>query len=90
MALNVGYGGGSRKALNNGGGRGRGPITQPRREHLAAQNGGGERQFLDEIELFNTESLVKEVRRLYLCTLWNGFFFELPNSSSLGRESFWF
>uniref|UniRef100_A0A1J3CMR5 ENT domain-containing protein n=1 Tax=Noccaea caerulescens TaxID=107243 RepID=A0A1J3CMR5_NOCCA len=65
VALNVGYGGGSRKALNNGGGRGRGPITQPRREHLAAQHGGGERKFLDEIELFNTESLVKEVERVF-------------------------
>ncbi|CAA7026854.1 unnamed protein product [Microthlaspi erraticum] len=53
VTLNVGYGG-----------RGRGPITQSRREHLAAQNGGG-RKFLDEIELFNTESLVKEVERVF-------------------------
>lgn len=35
-------------------------MTQPRRDHLVAQNGGG-RKLFDEIELFNTDSLVKEV-----------------------------
>ncbi|XP_024012014.1 protein EMSY-LIKE 2 isoform X2 [Eutrema salsugineum] len=49
---------GSRITLSNGG-RGRGPRTQ-----LAAQN-GGERNFFDEIELFNTDSLVKEVERVF-------------------------
>ncbi|CAH2073806.1 unnamed protein product [Thlaspi arvense] len=70
--LNVGYGGdlihGSQIALSNGG-RGRGPRTQPKREeHVAAQNGGG-RKFFDEIELFNTDSLVKEVERVFDCNL---------------------
>lgn len=63
VALNVGHGSGAirgnRRTLSNGG-RGSGPRTQPRREHLATQNGGG-RKFFDEIELFNTDSLVKEV-----------------------------
>lgn len=45
----------------HGGGLGRVPMTQTRRDHLIAQNGGG-RRFFDEIELFNTDSLVKEVR----------------------------
>ena len=36
------------------------PMTQPRRDHLVALNGGG-RKLFDEIELFNTDSLVKEV-----------------------------
>lgn len=62
--LNAGHGGGmtrgSRRTLSNGG-LGRVPMTQPRRDHLViAQNGGG-RKFFDEIELFNTDSLVKEV-----------------------------
>jgi hypothetical protein len=63
VTLNVGHGGGTtrgnRRTLSHGG-RGRGPRTQPRREHLATENGGG-RKFFGEIELFNTDSLVKEV-----------------------------
>jgi hypothetical protein len=65
--LNVGHGGGTtrgnRRTLSHGG-RGRGPRTQPRREHLATENGGG-RKFFGEIELFNTDSLVKEVERVF-------------------------
>ncbi|KAF8113482.1 hypothetical protein N665_0050s0130 [Sinapis alba] len=48
----------------HGGGLGRVPMTQTRRDHLIAQNGGG-RRFFDEIELFNTDSLVKEVERVF-------------------------
>lgn len=47
------------RTLSNGGRR-RVPITQTRRDHLIAQNSGG-MKFLNEIELFNTDSLVKEV-----------------------------
>ncbi|EOA21155.1 hypothetical protein CARUB_v10001509mg [Capsella rubella] len=65
--LNVRHGSGTTRG-NRGnlshGGRGRGPRTQPRREHLALENGGG-RKFFDEIELFNTDSLVKEVERVF-------------------------
>ncbi|KAJ4883331.1 Protein EMSY-LIKE 2 [Raphanus sativus] len=66
--LNAGHGGGmtrgSRRTLSNGG-LARVPMTQPRRDHLViAQNGGG-RKFFDEIELFNTDSLVKEVERVF-------------------------
>ncbi|KAG2262933.1 hypothetical protein Bca4012_012638 [Brassica carinata] len=70
VTLNAGgHGGGmthgSRRTLGNGGGLGRVPMmTQPRRDHLIAQN-GGERKFFDEIELFNTDSLVKEVERVF-------------------------
>ncbi|WZZ22959.1 protein EMSY-LIKE 2 [Brassica rapa] len=60
-ALNAGHG--SRRTLSNGG-LGRVPLTQPRRDHLVAQNGGG-RKLFDEIELFNTDSLVKEVERVF-------------------------
>ncbi|KAF2572057.1 hypothetical protein F2Q70_00006523 [Brassica cretica] len=60
-ALNAGHG--SRRTLSNGG-LGRLPMTQPRRDHLVAQNGGG-RKLFDEIELFNTDSLVKEVERVF-------------------------
>ncbi|KAL1196894.1 Protein EMSY-LIKE 2 [Cardamine amara subsp. amara] len=67
VTLSVGHGGGiihgSQRTLSHGG-RGRGPRTQPRREHLVTQNGGG-RMFFDEIELFNTDSLVKEVERVF-------------------------
>ncbi|AED91065.1 unnamed protein product [Arabidopsis thaliana] len=67
VTLNVGHGGGTtrgnRRTLSHGG-RGRGPRTQPRREHLATENGGG-RKFFGEIELFNTDSLVKEVERVF-------------------------
>lgn len=63
VTLNVGHGGGTTRGsrrTSSHGGRGRGPRAQPRREHLATENGGG-RKFSDEIELFNTDSLVKEV-----------------------------
>ncbi|WZZ42295.1 hypothetical protein YC2023_038554 [Brassica napus] len=74
VALNTGPGSGSiRGNRRNQGhiGRGRGPrIHQPRREFLpppTQQNGGGGG---DDIELFNTDLLVKEVRFLYvLCPL---------------------
>lgn len=72
--FNIGHGGGpirgSRRTLSHGGfastgGRGRVPAkTQPRREHLPSQNGGG-RKFSDDIELFNTDALVKEVERVF-------------------------
>ncbi|KAG2315572.1 hypothetical protein Bca52824_018694 [Brassica carinata] len=71
VALNAGLGSGSiRGNRRNQGhiGRGRGPrIHQPRREFLpppTQQNGGGG----DDIELFNTDLLVKEVERVFDAT----------------------
>lgn len=69
VALNIGHGSGSFRGNRRSqihGGRGRGPrIHQPRRELVpppTQQNGGvGRRTSSDDIELFNTESLVKEV-----------------------------
>ncbi|KAL0676022.1 hypothetical protein Bca4012_004003 [Brassica carinata] len=72
VALNTGPGSGSiRGNRRNQGhiGRGRGPrIHQPRREFLpppTQQNGGGGG---DDIELFNTDLLVKEVERVFDAT----------------------
>lgn len=61
---NSGQGRGVKKFFSRGGdslgaGRGRGP-KQLRKEFLPRQNGVGKR-VLDDIELLNTESLVKEV-----------------------------
>ncbi|KAL0855129.1 hypothetical protein Bca101_060281 [Brassica carinata] len=71
VAFNAGPGSGSiRGNRRNQGhiGRGRGPrIHQPRREFLPPpthQNGGGG----DDIELFNTDLLVKEVERVFDAT----------------------
>ncbi|CAN8269427.1 unnamed protein product [Cochlearia groenlandica] len=73
VPLNIGHGSGSihgiRRSQSNIG-RGRGPrIHQPRRELVpppTQQNGGvGRRTFTDDIELFNTDSLVKEVERVF-------------------------
>lgn len=69
-------------------------MTQSRRDHLVAQNGGG-RKLFDEIELFNTDSLVKEVER-HLSYLFYKFLFSLKSFFlvlmldffSLGGESF--
>ncbi|CAN6926362.1 unnamed protein product [Brassica oleracea] len=72
VALNAGLGSGSirgnRRNYQSNIGRGRGPrIHQPRREFLPTQqNGGGDRiTSSDDIELFNTDSLVKEVERVF-------------------------
>ncbi|CAH2053941.1 unnamed protein product, partial [Thlaspi arvense] len=75
IALNVGHGGGSTRGNRRSQshiGRGRGPrIHQPRRELLppsTQQNGGaggGRRTSSDDIELFNTDSLVKEVEKVF-------------------------
>lgn len=57
---------GFKKALNRGGvvpgaGRGRGPMrVQSRKEFLPSQNGIGKKVY-DDIELLNTDTLVKEV-----------------------------
>ncbi|KAH1261884.1 Protein EMSY-LIKE 3 [Glycine max] len=65
-----GQGGGGRKFFGHGGdslgaGRGRGhPRFQARQEFLPPQNGIG-RRVLDDIELLNTDSLVKEVERIF-------------------------
>ncbi|CAN7117371.1 unnamed protein product [Brassica rapa subsp. narinosa] len=70
VALNAGLGSGSIRGNRRNQshfGRGRGPrIHQPRREFLPPpthQNGGG-----DDIELFNTDLLVKEVERVFDAT----------------------
>uniref|UniRef100_A0A0D3BAW6 ENT domain-containing protein n=2 Tax=Brassica oleracea var. oleracea TaxID=109376 RepID=A0A0D3BAW6_BRAOL len=70
VTLNAGLGSGSIRGnrINQSHfGRGRGPrIHQPRREFLPPpthQNGGG-----DDIELFNTDLLVKEVERVFDAT----------------------
>ncbi|RYQ88668.1 hypothetical protein Ahy_B09g095727 isoform C [Arachis hypogaea] len=65
---NSGQGRGVKKFFSRGGdslgaGRGRGP-KQLRKEFLPRQNGVGKR-VLDDIELLNTESLVKEVERVF-------------------------
>ncbi|CAF2079638.1 unnamed protein product, partial [Brassica napus] len=74
VALNAGLGSGSirgnRRNYQSNIGRGRGPrIHQPRREFLPTQQnggGGGDRiTSSDDIELFNTDSLVKEVERVF-------------------------
>ncbi|XP_010486905.1 PREDICTED: protein EMSY-LIKE 1 [Camelina sativa] len=75
VALNIGHGSGSFRGNRRSQsqihvGRGRGPrIHQPRRELVpppAQQNGGGGRRTSSEdIELFNTDSLVKEVERVF-------------------------
>jgi hypothetical protein len=73
VALNIGHGSASFRGNRRGqihGGRGRGPrIHQPRRELVpppTQQNGsGGRRTSSDDIELFNTDSLVKEVERVF-------------------------
>ncbi|XP_028181001.1 protein EMSY-LIKE 1-like isoform X1 [Glycine soja] len=65
-----GQGRGGRKFFGHGGdslgaGRGRGhPRFQARQEFLPPQNGIG-RRVLDDIELLNTDSLVKEVERIF-------------------------
>ncbi|CAL5207547.1 unnamed protein product [Lathyrus oleraceus] len=52
-----------------GAGRGRGhPRYQPRKELIAPQNGIGNR-VSDEIELLNTDALVKEVERVFATSL---------------------
>ncbi|KAF8085265.1 hypothetical protein N665_0674s0029 [Sinapis alba] len=79
VALNVGLGSGSirgnrRNHHQSHIGRGRGPrIHQPRREFLPTQQngggfgGGGDRiTSSDDIELFNTDLLVKEVERVFV------------------------
>ena len=84
VALNAGLGSGSirgnRRNYQSNIGRGRGPrIHQPRRDFLPTQQnggggggGGGRITSSDDIELFNTDSLVKEVRYFYLlCPLLN-------------------
>lgn len=61
---------GFKKALNRGGvvpgaGRGRGPMrVQSRKEFLPSQNGIGKKVY-DDIELLNTDTLVKEVERVF-------------------------
>ncbi|XP_010520041.1 PREDICTED: protein EMSY-LIKE 2-like [Tarenaya hassleriana] len=76
--FNMGHGSGpirgSRRTLNYSGlaptvGRGRVPAkSQPRRErNYPSQNGGGTK-FSDDIELFNTDALVKEVERVFETT----------------------
>uniref|UniRef100_A0A1J3FYZ7 ENT domain-containing protein n=1 Tax=Noccaea caerulescens TaxID=107243 RepID=A0A1J3FYZ7_NOCCA len=74
VALNIGHGSGTIRGNRRGQsliGRGRGPrIYQPRREFVqpptTQQNGGGGRRTSsDDIELFNTDSLVKEVERVF-------------------------
>ncbi|ESQ48815.1 hypothetical protein EUTSA_v10020983mg [Eutrema salsugineum] len=73
VALSTGHGSGplrgNRRSQSHIG-RGRGPrIHQPRREFVpppTQQNGGGgQRTSSDDIELFNTDSLVKEVERVF-------------------------
>ncbi|XP_012570471.1 protein EMSY-LIKE 1 [Cicer arietinum] len=65
-----GQGRGANKLFNHGGGtygagRGRGhPRFHPRKELITPQNGIGNR-VPDEIELLNTETLVKEVERVF-------------------------
>ncbi|KAL0837892.1 hypothetical protein Bca101_089782 [Brassica carinata] len=77
VALNAGLGSGSirgnRRNYQSNIGRGRGPrIHQPRRDFLPTQQnggggggGGGRITSSDDIELFNTDSLVKEVERVF-------------------------
>ncbi|KAK4581698.1 hypothetical protein RGQ29_025035 [Quercus rubra] len=61
---------GFKKALSRGGavpgaGRGRGPMrVQSRKEFLPSQNGIGKKVY-DDIELLNTDTLVKEVERVF-------------------------
>ncbi|XP_022766788.1 protein EMSY-LIKE 1-like isoform X2 [Durio zibethinus] len=55
----------SRSARAPGPGRGRGPVKgQSRKEFLPSQNGIA-KKLLDDIELLNTETLLKEVERVF-------------------------
>lgn len=78
-----GQGRGGKKFFSRGGdtlgaGRGRGhPKYQARKELIPPQNGIG-RRVLDDIELLNTDTLVKEVDVTYLSNL-------IENERKLGK-----
>ncbi|CAN6887359.1 unnamed protein product [Brassica oleracea var. botrytis] len=93
-ALNVGVGSGSIRGNRRNQshfGRGRGPrIHQPKNEfvRLPTQQNGGDvvdrRTYSDDIELFNTDSLVKEVERVFESR--NPDLFELDKAKKMLKE----